>query len=738
MSRLRTISGDLGLGTANPENFEGYTIGPHISRLSSDTRGPGLHFKCGAVGGTNVQNSVEFPAIATVANGIFGRAYIKVNTADGWPTTTARIIRFADSAGTGLVAIHLTTTGTLQLWNVVSNTQIGGDSAALAFDTYYRVELAYKPGAAGFCYVEGKLDGVTFAVITTATVSTAAVWRFGAGWIGTPGTGDKIIHVDDLAINDDTGTAQNSWPGDGHVVSLHPVADISRTGWVAGAGGTTSLYLAVVGGPPGGLAVASATNTSQIKDLANNTTDQYTAEMTDYTTAGVPAGAQIKLVQPVIDVSQDSTTPTSFGFKVVSNPAGGSNTATGGTAAAGTWPTGWLGASSGTASDRWGAAIILPTVVPDTRPQMQVVKGTASGTITQTVDGMALQVEYTSPYQWQRCDAAGANCVNVAGATDQNYTVVDADSGSTLRVVVTPLVGPIATSGHTPVVPTRSGGILFDGRASKMTHLGGGLNTTTGVNDQSQTPAGFWSSLGYVNSDVTLVNDAHYGKTYRMHVNDVSKTPWYDPGALKGSTELDVWRPANIGSTEWFTVAVRLDPTWVQPTWHNVFEPNFPGPTSPPMVIKVGYRNNSTGLYTWTYSQIGNSTLYWDMGTNAGIFGSLTQADHWLMPCVVGRWVEFVWGITWAKDTTGMYEIYTREWEIGETSFTLRASATGVCTTQSYSDGSLARDPTTDIWFMYSGTEPTNGWPQPLWDNYANMTNMGRYTSKAAAIAAMG
>src|SRR5207244_2304762 len=39
-------------------------------------------------------------------------------------------------------------------------------------------------------------------------------------------------------------------------------------------------------------------------------------------------------------------------------------------------------------------------------------------------------------YQWQRCDAHGAGCVNIAGATGSTYPVAAADGGATLRVVV--------------------------------------------------------------------------------------------------------------------------------------------------------------------------------------------------------------------------------------------------------------------------------------------------------------
>jgi hypothetical protein len=58
-------------------------------------------------------------------------------------------------------------------------------------------------------------------------------------------------------------------------------------------------------------------------------------------------------------------------------------------------------------------------------------------------------------YQWQHCDAAGANCTDIAGATAPTYGVTAADVGTTLHVVVRAsnrFGTPTATSAQTAVV----------------------------------------------------------------------------------------------------------------------------------------------------------------------------------------------------------------------------------------------------------------------------------------------
>ena len=56
----------------------------------------------------------------------------------------------------------------------------------------------------------------------------------------------------------------------------------------------------------------------------------------------------------------------------------------------------------------------------------------------------------TYTYQWQRCDAQGANCVDIPGATDDTYTPTAADVGHTLRAEITATNDAGTTSTTTP------------------------------------------------------------------------------------------------------------------------------------------------------------------------------------------------------------------------------------------------------------------------------------------------
>jgi sugar lactone lactonase YvrE len=90
-------------------------------------------------------------------------------------------------------------------------------------------------------------------------------------------------------------------------------------------------------------------------------------------------------------------------------------------------------------------------------------------------------------YQWELCDSSGANCTDISGATASSYTVLAADAGHTLRVVVTAgndvgstpdssaATAAVPLSAVAPVTGVSSSGFAFRG----STHGAGGTVTVT-------------------------------------------------------------------------------------------------------------------------------------------------------------------------------------------------------------------------------------------------------------------
>jgi len=112
----------------------------------------------------------------------------------------------------------------------------------------------------------------------------------------------------------------------------------------------------------------------------------------------------------------------------------------------------------GGASGKYEAAIAshIGTALAPASVSPPTIAGTPQQGQTLTASpGTWTADDATFAYQWQHCDAAGANCVAIAGATAQTYVVSSTDVGATLRVVVTAsnrFGAPAATSAQTTAV----------------------------------------------------------------------------------------------------------------------------------------------------------------------------------------------------------------------------------------------------------------------------------------------
>ncbi len=97
--------------------------------------------------------------------------------------------------------------------------------------------------------------------------------------------------------------------------------------------------------------------------------------------------------------------------------------------------------------------------IPSATPALSVapaVTGTdAVGQQLSTTDGTWTHSPTSYGYRWQRCDSLGSNCVDIAGATSSQYTLVTDDAGHELRseVLAGNALGP-AVNGYAPSAPT--------------------------------------------------------------------------------------------------------------------------------------------------------------------------------------------------------------------------------------------------------------------------------------------
>jgi hypothetical protein len=128
-------------------------------------------------------------------------------------------------------------------------------------------------------------------------------------------------------------------------------------------------------------------------------------------------------------------------------------------------------------------------------------------------------------YQWQRCNATGGSCVNIAGATAKTYLLTTADAGRTMRVRVTGInaEGAVnARSGPTAVVtpsaaPTNTARPTVAGEPE----VGQELTAEDGTWTNSPTSFGYQWQRCDVDAIACAAVVGATGKTYGVRAADV-------------------------------------------------------------------------------------------------------------------------------------------------------------------------------------------------------------------------
>jgi hypothetical protein len=341
--------------------------------------------------------SGDYVRIATGVYGTLGRTYYTraaLRFSDATPSAATQVIRLEINT-VYTASVRLKTDGTLAIFDA-NSAQVGSASSALSDNTWYVVEMESMIPAAGNGTLGLRVGGTEVARSTDVDVNNSVTSP--RMHIGNAAGGVTFnVWVDDVAINDDQGAAQNSHCGLGKVILLKPTGDSALgTGWEAPqttGSDTTNIYTAVANTPPVGVAHSDvdANNQAYVFNAANVGSDSnYDVNCQTYTAGGIDADDTVLVTQALVRATTASTTGTNnFGIQSVSNPADagattGLNLETG--AAGGTDPTGWKSYRT--------PVQYAPSVTKGTSPVVRAIRTQTGITRAHQVDLMGLLVEY--------------------------------------------------------------------------------------------------------------------------------------------------------------------------------------------------------------------------------------------------------------------------------------------------------------------------------------------------------
>ena len=158
----------------------------------------------------------------------FLRVYLRIATL---PSADNTIIGMRSViTGDYVLNVKLSSAGVLKLYNGV--VQVGSFSAALSTDVWYRIEMKLdRTGGVGASELTARIDGVNFASSSALTLATGIAYLdFGGNMLfEVQTTGDWFF--DDIGINDSTGSAQTSYPGEGKIIHAKPNAAGDNNAW---------------------------------------------------------------------------------------------------------------------------------------------------------------------------------------------------------------------------------------------------------------------------------------------------------------------------------------------------------------------------------------------------------------------------------------------------------------------------------------------------------------------------
>ncbi len=322
----------------------------------------------------------------------FHRAEFGFDVSGGSPPANCSIFGLYD--GTNVAFVHWRTDNKLQFTDFGGTVTIDPSGTTISSAVWYRMEIRLRNGTTtSNGQWEIKVYDVATDTLVTSFSSSAAnvsttTYRPYWGNSNSNTAAGVTLYLANIALNDSSGSDQNSWCGPGQIVHVLPDSDSAvGSGWQKPGGATTSLNTSldnVPPTPPNGDSTSAGDAETMVRNATSTTTSNLDETLKSYTAAGIGASDTITLLQPFAWMRRAGATAQSPALELVSNPAVASATATV-LGTTGTFPTNW--------TQRTLAIQYAPTVTKGTGPVLRVGKRTAT-TQALLVASMGLLVEY--------------------------------------------------------------------------------------------------------------------------------------------------------------------------------------------------------------------------------------------------------------------------------------------------------------------------------------------------------
>jgi Polysaccharide lyase len=337
-----------------------------------------------------------------------------------------------------------------------------------------------------------------------------------------------------------------------------------------------------------------------------------------------------------------------------------------------------------TATTSTSTATTTTSSVPPSNTAPPTISGTPQQgqTLTAAPGSWSGTAPFRYAYQWKRCDAAGASCAAISGATSTAYLLTSAEVSSTIRVSVTAsnsVGSATASSAATATVgsPPAPSGTPPSGRVLYR-KTGEGTANVIGTNSLEEPcypnlPDIYGQSFCRWNEiavDATLCGPFKDPNDRFAGVNSIRFDIRNTPNTTQ-RCEIGKHRLVDAYTHDWYHTAFKFEPTWAETSSGGavVHQLNYQSICAAPLFLSVDDSNDSAYLIVnagpddWNGYNISCKYYSGQPGWASRPVGAFPGTPLYVIPpgqFTKGTWHEVLFHVYWTPINEGILEAWYR------------------------------------------------------------------------------